>query len=266
MAGPPKRAPQAPKKHSPERPSTERVIGLSAARAVLQVRPRDVLNIAHTPEARREVAQLLREAARLRLPYREVGSEELGRIAGTLHHEGICLQVQPRLPVHITDLVRALAQGGFVVALDNVLNPHNVGALLRSAAYFGAAGMLVGSSTERGLTPASVRIAEGGAEHVPVCFVADLGDALDRLTSAGAEVVGADAHEGLPLGEARFAEKSVLVLGSERSGLSPAVQKRCTRLVRIAGADHIESLNVSVAAGIVMAHAANRSRERKRSP
>jgi len=233
---------------------------MSAARAVLAVRPRDVLHIAHTPEARREVADLLREAARLRLPYREVESEELGRIAGTLHHEGICLQVKPRLPVHITDLVRALGKGGFVVALDNVLNPHNIGALLRSAAYFGATGMLVGSDVERSLTPATVRIAEGGAEHVPVCFVSDMSDALDRLTSAGAEIVGADAHEGLPLAETHFAARSVLVLGSERSGLSSNVHKRCTKRVRIAGAGHIESLNVSVAAGIVMAHAASQQR------
>lgn len=257
MPGPSKRAPNAPPKHRSERAPKERVVGLAAARAVLEVRPRDVLHIAHAPEARREVADLLREAARLRLPYREVQAEELGKIAGTLHHEGICLQVKPRLPVHVTDLVRALAPGGFVVALDNVLNPHNIGALLRSAAYFGAAGMLVASGVERGLTPASVRIAEGGAEHVPVCFVADMGDALDRLRAAGAEVVGADAHEGLPLSETRFAAKSVLVLGSERGGLSSDVHKRCARRVRIPGSGHIESLNVSVAAGIVMASAAS---------
>lgn len=239
------------------REATERVVGLEAARAVLKVRPEAVLHLAHSPEARRQVAELLREAARLRIAYREVPEDELGRIAGTLHHEGICLQVKARPPVTLLDLQRGLGAGGFILALDQVQNPHNIGALLRSAAYFGAAGMLVASREERSLGPAAVRVAEGGAEYVPVCMVADLAGALDTLTAAGSTVIGADAHEGEPLHQARLPARSVLVLGSERSGLSPAVQKRCTRRVRIEGRGPIESLNVSVAAGILLAHAAS---------
>jgi TrmH RNA methyltransferase len=239
-----------------ERDRTERVVGLEAARAVLRVRPEAVLHLAHSSEARRQVADLLREAARLRIAYREVPEDELGRIAGTLHHEGICLQVKPRPLVEIADLVHALSPGGFLLALDQVQNPHNVGALLRSAAYFGASGLLIASREERGLGPAAVRIAEGGAEYVPVCVVPELCAALDKLVEGGASIVGADAHEGEPLHAARLPQRCVLVLGSERSGLSPGVQKRCTRRLRIEGTGQIESLNVSVAAGILLAHAA----------
>jgi TrmH RNA methyltransferase len=249
-------APRADKTSASEKPPSERVVGLEAARAVLKVRPQAVLHLAHSPEARRQVVDLLREAARLRIAYREVPEDELGRIAGTLHHEGICLQVKARPPVTLLDLTRALGAGGFLLALDQVQNPHNVGALLRSAAYFGAAGMLVASREERSLGPAAVRVAEGGAEYVPVCMVTDLAGALDTLTAAGCTILGADAHEGEPLHEARLPARSVLVLGSERHGLSPAVQKRCTRRLRIEGKGPIESLNVSVAAGILLAHAA----------
>jgi TrmH RNA methyltransferase len=243
--------------------ASERVFGLAAARAVLSVRPRDVLQIAHAREARRELSELLSAAAKLRIAYREVPREELERIAGSLHHEGICMQVVARRRVALDDLERALAKGGFVLALDRVDNPHNIGALLRTAAFFGARGLLVAQEREARLTPSAVRIAEGAAEHVPVCFVPELGDALDRLVKAGASVIGADAHEGEPVAQLRWPERTVLVLGSERVGIGAPVQKRCSAFVHIAGTEAVESLNVSVAAGILMAAVSEAARRRR---
>ncbi len=265
---------RARRKAQVERDPTERIVGLSAARAVLEVRPEHVLHIAHSPAARGEIGALLREAARRRIAYRELPDEELAKMAGSLHHEGICVLAKARPSVQVSDLTRALAgsgsradprasTGGFVLALDQVANPHNVGALLRSAAYFGAAGLLVAHGEARGLGPAAVRIAEGGAEYVPVCFVRELAGALDQLAGAGAAIVGADVHEGEALGTVELTDKCVLVVGNERSGLSPAVGKRCTRRVRIAGRGFVESLNVSVAAGILLAHAAQRAERAK---
>lgn len=253
------------RKPSAERDKTERVVGKAAARAVLLVRPEAVLHIAYSASARAAIGELLREAARMRIAYREVDEDELAKMADTLHHEGICLLVKARAPVEVSSLTRALGKGGFALALDQVENPHNVGALLRSAAYFGAAGLLVAHPEARSLTPAAVRIAEGGAEYVPVCFVRDLCSALDQLAVAGADIVGADVHAGEPLASAQLGAKSVLVMGNERTGLSPAVQKRCSRRVCIEGRGQIESLNVSVAAGILLARAADSAREAKRT-
>jgi TrmH RNA methyltransferase len=258
---------KAGKKASPQKPkaegASERVFGIAAARAVLHKRPRDVRQIAHAREARQEVAALLSTAAKLRIAYREVPREELERIAGSLHHEGICMQVAARRACAVEDLVRATKEGGFVLALDRVDNPHNIGALLRTAAYFGAAGLLVAHEREAGLTPSAVRIAEGAAEHVPVCFVPELADALDRLRQGGASVIGADAHQGDALSEIAWPEKTVLVLGSERTGMSAAVKKRCHGFVRIEGTQAVESLNVSVAAGILMASLAQGARRHR---
>jgi TrmH RNA methyltransferase len=239
------------------RPRLECVAGLAAARAVLSVRPQDVRHIAYAPEARKAVAELLRTAAQHRIAYRELPGAELDKLAGTLHHEGISLQVQARPALSVDGVIRALADGGFALALDRVRNPHNIGALLRSAAYFGARALLVGGDVgEPRLTPAAVRTAEGGAEHVGVCFAPELCDALDRLARAGARIVGADAHSGGPLARTQLGARCVLVLGNEREGLSPAVRRRCASQVRIPGSGRVDSLNVSVAAGILLAHAA----------
>jgi TrmH RNA methyltransferase len=231
---------------------TERVFGLAAARAIFAIRPSDIRQIAHTPEARHAVSELLREAARLRIAYREVPREELERIAGSLHHEGLCLQVRARPRVDLGELARRLSGGGFVLALDGVDNPHNIGALLRSAGFFGARGLLIAREREARLSAAAVRVAEGAAEYVPVCFVPELAPALEQLRKAGALAIGADAHAGESHAELRWPEKTVLVLGSERAGLTPAVKQRCAGFVHIAGKQPVESLNVSVAAGILL--------------
>ncbi len=235
------------------------MFGLSAARAVMLRRPKDVRLIAHTSEVRHEISDLLREAAKLRIAYREVQSSELERISQSLHHEGICMQVAQRRAVGVADLVKGLAKPGFILALDGVDNPHNIGALLRSAGFFGASGLLVGKAQEGRLTPAAVRVAEGAAEHVPVCFVSNLVDALNALRDAGANVVGADAHAGKADTEISWPTRTVLVLGNERLGLSAQVKQRCAEFVHIRGSQRVESLNVSVAAGILMSALARRN-------
>jgi TrmH RNA methyltransferase len=238
--------------------ATEKVVGLAAAFAVMRVRPRDVLNIAHSKVARKELAELLREAARLRIAYRELPQEDLDALSETVHNEGVCLQVRQRPEATLDVLARAIRSEGLVLALDRVENPHNIGALLRSAAFFGASGLLVSGVRKRALTPSSVRIAEGGAEHVPVCAVASLAPALRAFRETGVAIVGADAHRGESATQFRFPPRAVLVLGSERHGLSPELEAVCTDFVHIRGTDAVESLNVSVAAGILLALATRR--------
>ena len=239
--------------------TTDRIVGIAAARAVLAARPRDVLSLAHTPEARRDVAELLRTAAQQRIAYREVQREELERMAGSLHHEGICLRVQRRPEPQLVELVARFAQSGFGLVLDGVTNPHNVGALLRSAAYFGAQAMVVRGGGSR-LSSAAVRVAEGGAEQLPVGFVADLGEFMAAMSRAKVTVVAADAHAGESLDTFRWPERAAIVLGAEREGLSPAVLASKPLRVNIPGTGRVESLNVSVAAGVLLASASRAAR------
>jgi RNA methyltransferase, TrmH family len=244
-----------PKKpvHARAEPATERVVGLAAVRAVLEARPKDVLNIAHGREARQEVREILRLAAQHRIAYRELPQDDLDRLADTVHHEGICMLTRVRPVPALQDMVKRLADRGFVLALDRVDNPHNVGAILRTAAFFGARGLLVATRDDKSLTPAMVRIAEGGAERVPVLFTVDLPGALNAFAAAEIAIIGADGRARTSLAELAWPARCVIVMGSERSGMSEGVRKRCTHQVRIDGTGHVESLNVSVAAVILMA-------------
>jgi tRNA G18 (ribose-2'-O)-methylase SpoU len=144
------------------------------------------------------------------------------------------------------------------VALDGVENPHNVGAVIRSAAFLGADGVVVHGRTEAPFSPAALRVAEGGAEHVILGRVDDLAALLGVLADAGVAVVGTDAAASDDARAFRYPRRCVIVLGSEASGLSAAVRRTLTHTVGIRGTGAVESLNVSVAAGIVLA-AATRS-------
>lgn len=240
---------------------TQTVYGISAVLALMAQRPEQVLSIAHTRAARRPLANVLREAARRRIAYREVDEEELARIAGSLHHEGVCVLAREPAAPDLETIARRTRPRGLIVALDGVQNPHNIGAILRSAAFFGAVGLVLGGqrgARAEGLPPAALRVAEGGAEHVGVLRVPDLVAALHQLAQAGLSIVGADAHAERSLTELRWPPRVVLVLGSEAAGLAREVREMCDVRVRVVGRGALESLNVSVAAGVMLAsHAAS---------
>lgn len=231
--------------------AADRVYGLAAALAVFEQRPQAVLNIAHTRAARRPLAGMLREAARRRIAYRELDDEALAQLAESVHHEGVCLLVQPAGAVALDDLGERAGSQALLVALDEVQNPHNFGAVLRSAAYFGVRGLI--ATEERKLTPSARRVAEGGAEHVPLALVPALPPALRKLRDEGWSVFGADPRGRAQLHSLRWPKRAVIVLGHERTGLNPPTRDACQTLVRVAGTEAVESLNVSVAAGVFFA-------------
>jgi RNA methyltransferase, TrmH family len=235
------------------RKNTERIFGLAAAKAAFDTRPDAVVSIAYTESARHPLADLLRAAARRRIAYREVDAEELARMAQTVHHEGVCLLVAARPAPKLEELLHDIRQGGLLLALDGVENPHNIGAILRSAAFFGARGLIYSSESEGALPAAARRVAEGGAEYVPVLGVRKLGEALREAARAKIAVIGCDSHADASLFDLEWPARCVLVLGHEQRGLSREVRALCRSCVRIDGSDQIESLNVSVAAGIFLA-------------
>jgi TrmH RNA methyltransferase len=231
---------------------------LSAALTTFEARPDAVLSIAHTEAVRHELAGMLKRAARLRIAYREVDAETLARMAQSVHHEGVCLLVRPKPALDLGDLTRTTRERGLVLALDGVENPHNVGAILRSAAYFGVRAVVYASEAhESSLVPqlsaAARRVAEGGAELVEVSRVERLAPVLKQLKAAGMSIIGSDAHAKEALPSLRWPARSVIVLGHEQHGMSREVRAQCQKLVGIPGSERIDSLNVSVAAGIFLA-------------
>lgn len=239
---------------SPRNVSTEKVYGLSACLAVMQARPEDVQRIAHTEQVRREVGPILKEAARRRISYEERSADELALIADAQHHEGICMYVVPRRVTDLYDFLEQHTGPLKLLALDGVSNPHNIGALVRSAAFFAYEAVLI-ERTTRGplLTPAAVRIAEGGAERVEVLSCDSLPDGIAALRRAHVTAIGADAHAKAEIASIAIPPRLALVLGAERTGLRPDTRRALTSLVAIRGVGDFDSLNVSVAGGILLA-------------
>lgn len=234
----------------------ETIHGRKAALAVLRTRMDDVVRIAHGARGREELGPWLREAAARRIPYAERSDEELARLSGSVHHEGLVVVARARPgpdPRAVFErMVRA--EKFLVVALDGVSNPHNVGAVVRTAAFLGIDALLVRGRPERpALTAAAVRIAEGAAEHLPTAVVPDLDAFLRAARREGITTLGADARGKRDALTMRWPARGVLVLGNEARGLSAEVAHEIDVDVAIRGTGAVESLNVGVAAGILCA-------------
>ncbi len=237
-------------------PRDTKIYGRNACLALFAARPDDVRRAFVNERTARAVGDVLSELARRRLPYRVVDDEELAKVAGSQHHEGICLVARPR-PDPDEREVFAARGPACALYLDGVENPHNVGAILRSAAHFGCRALIGARDRLASPSGATARVAEGGAEHVPVVRFADPIASLRALKKSFALVATAhDAPESLF--EVGLPERCVVLLGAEGTGLSNPVRALASVRVRIPGTGAVESLNVASAAAVLLAEHARR--------
>lgn len=170
------------------------------------------------------------------------------------NHQGMIAYASAAEYVELDDLLAIPAQKGeepFFVALDSVTDPHNLGAILRSAACVGAHGVIVPERRAAGLVPAAVKAAAGALEHIAVAKVGNLRNALEKLKDNGIWVTGA-ASDGEDAAGADLTGPICLVVGSEGDGIGPLIRSTCDRLVSLPMSNVMESLNASVAAGILL--------------
>jgi len=231
------------------------VYGLNASMNVFSKRPEDLLRVFFHEDRSSKMRAVKKWCQTHKLPYRQLDNESLNKVAASVHHEGVVMVVRPMKHENIRALIRGgLSKKSVVVALDRVSNTHNLGAILRVSAYFGIAAMIVeADENQRFLTPSAARMAEGGMEDVPSYRCGDLASALRDLKAKGAFVLGADleSKESIYVQEIRF--PCVVVVGNEREGLSERVKKRCDALVHVPGKGQMQSLNVAVASGVILA-------------
>jgi len=244
---------------------TEIVYGLRAGIALCGKRPDDVVRVGYAGEVERDVADIVRALGRRKVPCRAMTARDLDRVAGTNHHEGFVVEARARRWATMKELAERMAKTEAVgIALDRVRNPYNVGAILRSAAFFGVDTALLGAPAPHpGLDPTAVRVAEGGVEHLFMSRTTDLADTLGRLKERGVRIVGTDGHAKEDALGAPFGRPAMLVLGNEREGLGPRVRAQCDLLVAIRGSGAVESLNVAVAAGVLVAHLTKRASDER---
>ena len=212
------------------------------------------------------ISEAIKLAAGRGVAVLEAGASELDRLTDGALHQGLALRVRPYDYAHPDDLLARAADAGqlpLIVALDSVTDPRNLGAVVRSAAAFGAHGVVVPSRRGAGVTAGAWKASAGALARVPVARAANLARALASYRDAGIFVAGLDAAGETPVRDLDLATAPlVLVIGSEGKGLSRIVAQACDVLVRIPIAARTESLNAGVAAGIALYEvAAIRSRE-----
>ena len=208
---------------------------------------------------------LLGLAARTGVPVEHRDRAYLEKLAGTGNHQGVACLCADFEYADLDDIVANCREpflDGLIVILDGVTDPQNLGSLLRTARCFGANGVVIPRDRASPVTPAVVKASAGAVLHLPVARVVNLANTLDHLKKEGYWIYGAEARSGTDLEKVDFGGAVALVMGSEGGGIRPLVRKKCDFFVSIPLPGNFESLNVSVAAGIILQHI---SRGRKRT-
>jgi 23S rRNA (guanosine2251-2'-O)-methyltransferase len=215
---------------------------------------------------RRPVAEAERGRRHVHRVWRspETGVAELTRLGGSPDHQGVVAEVDPYPYAPAEELLSR--SGSIIVALDQVQDPHNLGAVCRSAEVAGAGGVVIPSRRAAAVTPAAAKASAGAVEHLLVARVRNLADWLGQAREAGFWAWGAEAGAPTPYTSADLRGGVVLVLGGEGKGLRPRVAAACDGLVSIPGPGSVESLNVSAAAAVLLFEALRQRARRTSRP
>ena len=202
--------------------------------------------------------ELIREAKAARVPLVRQPATALDRAAGGRNHQGVVAWVGAARYASLDDVVTRLRDRSLAVLLDGVEDPHNLGAIVRTAECAGAAGVVIPERGAVGLTEAVAKTSAGALEHLPVARVTNLATAIEALKAADVWVVGLEAEAPKAYTEYDFVGPTALVFGGEGRGLRRLVRERCDLLLSIPLYGAISSLNVSVAVGVVVYEARRR--------
>jgi 23S rRNA (guanosine2251-2'-O)-methyltransferase len=257
------RAPVARRRADGEGPET--VLGRNPVVECLRAGvPATALHVAVGTTTDDRVAEAVHLAADAGIAILEVPRTDLDRITGGALHQGVALQVPPYAYAHPDELLEAAgdsAEAPLIVALDGVTDPRNLGAIVRSASAFGGHGVVVPQRRAASMTAVAWRTSAGTAARLPVARATNLTRTLREYATAGLMIAGLDAEAQVSLDDFELAtDPLVLVVGSEGKGLSRLVRETCDVTVSIPMARSVESLNASVAAGVVLADVARRRR------
>lgn len=229
----------------------EIVYGRRPVRELLRAKSRDVREVAATERALAS-EQWLRDWPGLRL--KVVREREASQLAGTRDHQGVVATCGPYVYADAWQL--AAVARPLIVCLDGVTDPHNLGAVCRSAEAAGASGVVIPERASARVTPAVCKASAGAVEHLPVAVVVNLARYLQEIKRGDLWIWAVSQGESTEVWSADLVAGSVLVLGAEGAGLRPSVRRACDAALSIPLAGSVDSLNVSVAAGIVLFEAA----------
>jgi RNA methyltransferase, TrmH family len=232
-----------------------RLYGLNACVAAFAKRPEALRKVYLTEARLHDLKPVLAWCVKHRLGYRVVENEDLDKLTSSRHHEGVCFEMLRAAPLDLAALLAAQPPApspSLLLWLDGVGNPHNLGALLRSAAHFGVGGVIVPETSALDVSGAAARVAEGAAEIVPLARAQDGAHARDALRAAGYTLAATVTRDGTPLYAERLPARVVLAFGAEGEGMSGALIEAADIRLTIPGSGAIESLNVAASVAVVL--------------
>ncbi len=228
-----------------------KVYGRRAAETLFKKRPEDLIRAYITRDGVFEYKEMIRYCVDNKLAYHVVEKEELDKLSRATHHEDIILVVKTKKIPAVKELLNTEGRT-LILALEEVENPHNLGAIMRSCAHFGVTGIIYEAKVPVALTATAYRTSEGGAESVPAIHISNWNDVLDQAKMKGFKTIATSSHTGESLYKTNFPEKTMLFVGAEGIGLSDRLTKAMSGLVSIPGTGEVESLNVANATTAIL--------------
>jgi TrmH RNA methyltransferase len=249
----PARDPAARDAATPRPVQEQRIYGLNACLAIFQRRPEALRKVWLLESRIPAFKALLAYCVKQRLGYTIVEAVDLEKLSGSAHHEGIVLSAMPAEEVSLSAWLQDLKPGPqLALWLDGVGNPHNFGAILRSAAHFGVAGVLLSRESALAVSGAAARVAEGGAEALPIVRLGRSDNAIAQLQAAGFSVAATMVRGGQSLYASKLPDRLVLLMGAEQTGVDAALAQASSIKLLIPGSGAVESLNVASAASVLL--------------
>jgi 23S rRNA (guanosine2251-2'-O)-methyltransferase len=233
--------------------SDEIVYGINAVTEALRGERKSFeLFIAGSPDDRR-LARIVQLANERGVAVRSRQKPDITRLAGSDHHQGVALRVEPFPYSDLEDIIAATAaEDALVLLLDSIQDPANLGSLVRSAACAGASGIVITKDRSVGVTPSVERVSAGAVETLPIARVTNLAQTLERLKEAGFWIYGLSDEASATIFRQKFSGKIALLVGNEGEGIRPLVRKGCDVILSIPLHGGVSSLNAAVAGSIAL--------------
>ncbi|MFP5492607.1 MAG: TrmH family RNA methyltransferase [Bacteriovoracia bacterium] len=229
-----------------------KIHGLNACLALYKGRPSAIIRLYLSEKRLKVLSDVVRHCVEKKLAYHVVSEEELNEVSGATHHEGVCMVIRRKKNASESELKVLAQSAGAWLALEEVENPHNLGAIVRTAAHFGVKAIFLMGKKSSWQNGAFYRTAEGGAEAVLIYPVDNWAHLLELKTKLGLTLMATSSHKGKNLFKLELPKKALFMMGAEGRGLSPDALKAAEVLLQIPGTNSVESLNVSTATAVFM--------------
>jgi 23S rRNA (guanosine2251-2'-O)-methyltransferase len=249
------RRPDRPEKRFDRKQSAQdAVAGKNSVVEALRAKiPAKELVVAIKVELDEKISEAIRLAKNSDLPIKELPRRALDELTGSANHQGIALVIKPFNYSEFDQIIAKAKKPMMLIGLDGITDPHNLGAVVRSAAAFGADGVVIPERRNAAMTGSAWKASAGAAARMPIAQVTNLVRSIEDAKKAGCFVIGLDAEGDAELSKMNLAKESIyIIVGSEGKGLSRLVREKCDLVVSIAMQSNVESLNASVATAITM--------------